>query len=86
MNTPLSDKVPGQSDPEIDPYGSYTINLGGALDVQPGFTVYTYPRAPLDQGFYHATFEPNLAVNYTRARREADAETLLRFRAAGAHL
>lgn len=65
MNTPLSDKVPGQSDPEIDPYGSYTINLGGALDVQPGFTVYTYPRAPLDQGFYHATFEPNLAVNYT---------------------
>lgn len=65
MNTPIRDKVPGQSDPEIDPYGSYTFNLSGALSVQPGFTVYTYGHAPLDQGFYHATFEPSLAVNYT---------------------
>jgi hypothetical protein len=65
MNTPIRDKVPGQSDPEIDPYGSYTFNLSGALSVQPGFTVYSYMRAPLDQGFYHATFEPSLAVNYT---------------------
>lgn len=64
-STPLANKVPGNSDPEIDPYGSYTLNLTDTVSVVPGFSVYTYPRAPLDQGFYHATFEPNLAVNLT---------------------
>jgi len=58
-------RVPGQSDPEIDPYGSYTFNLTDSLSIQPGFTWYTYCTAPTDQGFYRMTFEPNLAVNYT---------------------
>jgi uncharacterized protein (TIGR02001 family) len=65
LSTPLRDKVLGQSDPEIDPYGSYALRLTDALSLEPGFTVYTYPRAPLDQGFHRATFEPSLAVNYT---------------------
>jgi hypothetical protein len=65
MSTPWRDKVPGQSDPEIDPFGSYTLNLTDILSIEPGFTAYTYLRAPLDRGFHHATFEPNLALNYT---------------------
>ncbi len=64
-NFPLAAKVPGQSDPEIDPYGSYTYSLNDSWSIQPGFTLYTYVRAPLDQGFYRMTFEPNLALNYS---------------------
>jgi hypothetical protein len=64
-NFPLADKVPGQSDPEIDPYGSYTYSINDSWSLQPGFTWYTYARAPLDQGFYRMTFEPNLALNYS---------------------
>lgn len=64
-STPLWSKVPGNSDPEIDPYGSYTLKLTDAVSVQPGFTLYTYPRAPLDQGYYHSTFEPYLAAILT---------------------
>ncbi len=64
-STPLKNKVVGQSDPELDPYGSYTWNLNDSVSVQPGFTVYTYVQAPTNQGFYHATFEPNIALNYT---------------------
>jgi hypothetical protein len=64
-NIPLADKVPGQSDPEIDPYGSYTYTVTDSFNLQPGFTFYTYDKAPTDQGFYRSTFEPNFAVNYT---------------------
>ena len=66
-NDPVNNKakVPGQSDPEIDPYGSYTFNINDSLSIQPGFTWYTYVRAPLDQGYYRMTFEPNIALNYT---------------------
>jgi len=64
-NTPISDKVPNQSDPEIDPYGSYTFSVNDNFSIAPGFTLYTYPRTDISQGFYRATFEPNLAVNYT---------------------
>ena len=60
-----SDKVEGQSDPEIDPSGSYTFTINDTTNLQPGFTWYTYLRAPTDQGFYRETFEPNLALNYT---------------------
>jgi hypothetical protein len=60
-----SDKVHGQSDPEIDPYGSYTIPLNDSLSLQPGATLYTYNKAPTHEGFYKATFEPSLALNYT---------------------
>ncbi|MDD3179338.1 MAG: TorF family putative porin [Opitutaceae bacterium] len=63
---PLKNKVPGQSDPEVDPYGSYTIELvKDTLTLQPGFTLYTYPRAEKSNGFYKTTFEPSIALNYT---------------------
>jgi hypothetical protein len=66
-NDPVNNKnkVAGQSDPEIDPQGSYTFAVNNSLSVQPGFTWYTYCRAPLNEGFYRMTFEPNLAVNYS---------------------
>jgi uncharacterized protein (TIGR02001 family) len=66
-NFPISNKVSGQSDPEIDPYGSYTYNVNDSLSIQPGFTLYTYVNANTSNGFYQVTFEPNLAVNYTVA-------------------
>jgi uncharacterized protein (TIGR02001 family) len=65
MNFPMANKVDGQSDPEIDPYGSYTIAINDNFSVVPGFTWYTYPHAPSELGFFKASFEPNLAVNYT---------------------
>lgn len=64
-NTPLKDKVPGQSDPEIDPYGSYTFKLSDAVNIAPGFIWYTYPDAKTADGFYKSTFEPSIALNYT---------------------
>jgi len=66
-NFPLSDKVPGVSDPEIDPYASYTYTVNDTLSVVPGFTWYNYPDADKSAGFYTSTFEPSLAVNYTVA-------------------
>ena len=66
-NVPIKDKVPNQSDPEIDPYGSYTFSVNDNFSIAPGFTLYTYPRTDTGQGFYRTTFEPNLAVNYTVA-------------------
>lgn len=64
-STPLKDKVPGRSDPELDPYGWYRWSVNEAVSLQPGFTVYTYPHANRSRGFYRATFEPSLALNYT---------------------
>lgn len=64
-NFPMKDKVPGQSAPELDPYGSYTLAVNDALSVQPGFTWYNYPNADTSNGFYKSTFEPNIALNYT---------------------
>jgi len=64
-NFPISDKVDGASDPEIDPYAYYTIAVNDSLSIVPGFTWYNYPRADSANGFYKATFEPSLAVNYT---------------------
>jgi len=64
-NFPFDNKVPGQSDPEIDPSGSYKFVVSESLNIQPGFTWYTYVRADKKNGFYKGTFEPNLAVNYT---------------------
>ena len=65
-NFPLKDKVVGQSDPEFDFYGSYKVEVfKDTLSYSPGFTIYTYPNAKKADGFYKATFEPNLAVNYT---------------------
>ncbi len=64
-NFPVSDKVVGVSDPEIDPYGYYTITINDSLSIVPGFTWYTYPNADTHNGFYRSTFEPSLALNYT---------------------
>jgi uncharacterized protein (TIGR02001 family) len=65
---PLGDKVPGQSDPEFDFYGSYkVVAIKDTLVVQPGFTIYTYPNAKSANGFYKVTAEPNIALNYTVA-------------------
>jgi uncharacterized protein (TIGR02001 family) len=66
-NFPIQDKVIGVSDPEVDPYGYYTITVNDALSVVPGFTFYTYPNADIGAGFYRSTFEPSIAVNYTIA-------------------
>jgi uncharacterized protein (TIGR02001 family) len=64
-NFPLKSKVPGQSDPEIDPYGSYTFEITKDFTIQPGFILYLYPNAEKKNGFYKTTFEPSLALNYT---------------------
>jgi len=64
-NFPLKDKVFGQSDPEIDPYGSYTLAVNDTFSVQPGFTWYNYPNGDTGNGFFKSTFEPNIALNYT---------------------
>lgn len=64
-STPLANRVPGQSDPEIDPFVSYKIAVGDSFSVQPGATLYLFPRAEPSTGFYRSTFEPNLALNYT---------------------
>ncbi len=67
-NFPIADKVDGQSDPEFDIYGSYSIEVvKDTLSWVPGFTIYTYPNAKKANGFYTATFEPNLAINYSVA-------------------
>ncbi|HUR58741.1 MAG TPA: TorF family putative porin [Opitutaceae bacterium] len=62
-NFPIAKKVVGQSDPEIDPYGSYKIVVNDSFSVQPGFTLYTYPNAKKGNGYYKSTFEPNIAFN-----------------------
>ena len=65
-NFPISHKVPGQSDPEFDVYGSYACEIvKDTLTLQPGFTAYLYPNADKNNGFYKETFEPNVALNYT---------------------
>ncbi|MDB6114289.1 MAG: hypothetical protein JWQ62_1234 [Lacunisphaera sp.] len=64
-NVPIKDKVDGQSDPEFDFYGFYSMDVVKDVTVVPGFTIYTYPKAKKENGFYKATFEPNIALNYT---------------------
>lgn len=67
-NFPLKDKVPGQSDPEFDFYGSCTIEtIKDTLSFTPGCTIYTYPNANKKDGFYKAEYEPNLTASYTVA-------------------
>ena len=66
-NFPVKDKVVGQSDPEFDFYGSYTLTSGDSLNFVPGFTFYAYPNAKAANGFYKSTFEPSIAANYTIA-------------------
>lgn len=58
------DKVPGSSDPELDLYGAYNVALPENLTLTPGFTLYTFPRAPTNAGSYRSTFEPSLALSW----------------------
>jgi uncharacterized protein (TIGR02001 family) len=63
---PFKEKdVPDTSAPEIDIYGSYNFALSKEASLAPGFTLYWYPEAPTNLGFYKSTFEPNIALNYT---------------------
>jgi hypothetical protein len=64
-NIPIRDKVAFTSDPEVDFYGAYDFKLTDRLSLTAGFTLYDYPNAPTDAGYYRATFEPNVALNYT---------------------
>ena len=64
-NFPMADKVPGQSNPEFDLYGSYTETVSDSLNFASGFTLYYYPEAEKNNGFYRYTFEPSVTVNYT---------------------
>ncbi len=64
-STPIADRVAGVSDPELDPYVSYTFEINEKLSIVPGFTAYVYPNADTDNGFFLATYEPYLEVNYT---------------------
>lgn len=64
-NVPFDgDKVPDSSDPEIDLYGAYNVALEDGLTLTPGFTVYHYPQAPTNAGFYRNTFEPSVALSW----------------------
>jgi hypothetical protein len=63
--TPVAGRVPGQSDPEIDPYAYYTFTLSDHLTLVPACSVYTYPNADPHAGFFKATLEPNVTLNYT---------------------
>ena len=65
VNAPIKDKVSGQSDPEVDYYGFYAVAVAKNLSVVPGITCYTMPRAKKNNGFYPATFEPNIALTYS---------------------
>lgn len=66
-NLPFKDKLANSSDPEFDLYGSYTVNVDNELRLVSGVTLYTYPKAPTNAGYYRSTIEPSLALNYTVA-------------------
>jgi hypothetical protein len=59
------DKVPDSSDPEFQFYGWYNHALKNGISLTPGFTVYHFPKAPTEAGFYRARFEPHVGVSYT---------------------
>ena len=64
--SPIKDKVIGQSGPEIDPYGSFIMEIvKDKLTILRGFTLCTYVNAVKANGFYKETFEPNVALNWT---------------------
>ena len=64
----LEDRVSGDSDPEVDLYGSYSFaNASKSVTFVPGFYLYTYPDAKRSNGLYSVTFEPSFAVVFTAA-------------------
>ena len=66
-NLPFHHKVRGSADPEIDLYGSYAFTMAPAATIVPGFTTCWYPETETNGRAHRATFEPNLACNYTHA-------------------
>lgn len=60
---PISNRIPGLSDPEFDFYGSYTMKISEEATFVPGFTWYLYPN--LSNLEHKNTLEPNVALNYT---------------------
>ena len=79
-NEPInnSNKVHGQSDPEIDPYGSYTYAINDSLSLQPGFTWYNYPDAPKSAGLLQVDVraEPGAELHLPRCHHQPDASTM----------
>jgi len=65
-NFPISDKVQGTSDPEIDYSAYYTWDIvPDIFTIKPGVCLYTYPRANEDDGFYKTTWESRISFDYT---------------------
>jgi hypothetical protein len=58
---PISDKIYGTSDPQIDFTASYAWNIGAsAFTMTPSILLSTFPRANADEGFYKATCESSV--------------------------
>jgi hypothetical protein len=65
---PISDKIYGTSDPQIDFTASYAWNMGtSAFAIVPSMLLSTFPRANADEGFYKATCEPSVSFKYAIA-------------------
>jgi len=81
----MEDRVDGDSDPEIDLYGSYTFSSESeAFSIVPGFNLYTYPDAEKSDGLYTATFEPSLAAIFSVAGVEFTPKVYYDFMLEGA--
>ena len=65
-NFPISDKIPGAADPQLDFAAHYTwIIAPNLLTVKSGVTLSTLPRANKDDGIHKATWEPSVCFGYT---------------------
>jgi uncharacterized protein (TIGR02001 family) len=62
---PMTNAIPDVSDPEVDFYGSYTIELTERLNLVPGFTTYFYPGTT--NAGHKQTHESSLALTYSVA-------------------
>ena len=52
------------ANPEVDLYGAFRIRSANeAVELVPGFTLYTYPRAHRSDEIYRTTFEPSVGAN-----------------------
>jgi hypothetical protein len=59
---PISDKIYGTSEPQIDFSASYAWSMGtSAFAMVPSILLSTFPRANADEGFYKATCEPSVS-------------------------
>jgi hypothetical protein len=65
-NFPISDRIPGTCDPEIDFGLYYTWTLVPEIfSIKPGLLLYTYPSAKESDGQNIATFEPSVFFEYS---------------------